>query len=935
MISFVSRVVAIALATILLSNISFGWFRPDNAAAIDLTQQLQSQSSAASTTQPVALARGVTKTVLDNGLTVLTKEINTAPVVSVQVWYRVGSRNEKPGITGISHQLEHLLFKGTKDRPIQFGRLFSALGSSSNAFTSYDMTAYFGTVGSEKLNALLELEADRMVNTVAGAAELKSENTVVLSELDGGNNNPGTRLNRVVMQAAFPNSSYGWPVIGYRSDVVDFSAEEVQAYYRTHYRPDNAVLVVVGNFNTNAVLKQIKDIFGNITPPPAPSSIPISAPSIPPAKPYKQGEPIVLKEPGSVPFLQSVYPTLPPITHPDVPVLDVMDSVLTSGKSSRLYQALVQTGLASSVGGSSVTLIDPGWYSFSATPAQGKSLKEIDRLILAEVNKLQTNGITPAELERAKAQLLATFILGNRDISSLAQQIGYNQIVANDYAFSDRYLDAVSKVTTADVQRVAKQYLNPEKRVLGFFEPSVVTAQAGNTTAGTTHKEMFAPGKPLDPAEVARYLPKSALDAKAATPKPVKPERFTLANGLRVLLLSDKSSPAIALVGEIKAGTGFDSEAKAGLADLTAQNLMNGTKTQDALAIAKNLENRGASLGFSASRERVSVAGSALSKDLPVVIEQLADVLQNATFPANELELSRQRNLVALKAELDSPGSLARRKFQQKVFPQGHPFHAMRTEATLQSITREEIASFYKTHYRPDTTTLTIFGDFDPATTKTLLTQALSTWQAKGTAPQLQYPDVKKPATIQQEQVVLPGKTQAIAMMGHLGIARRDPRYYKALVLNQVLGGDTLASRLGTEIRDRLGLTYGIFSAFQAGQGAGPFVIQMQTSAKDNQKAIDATLALLRQLREKGVSQAELDAAKRSLINSFPVELADPDNIANAILSDEVYGFEIGNFYQFPSKVKEIDLDAVNKTARELIFPENLAIVTVTPGDKS
>ncbi len=928
MISFFSRVVAIALATILVSSVPFGWLKPENAVAIDLQKKLQSESIA----QPVALANGVTKTVLDNGLTVLTKEIRTAPVASVQVWYRVGSRNEKPGITGISHQLEHLLFKGTKERPIQFGRLFSALGSSSNAFTSYDMTAYFGTVGSEKLDALLRLEADRMVNTVAGAEELKSENTVVLSELDGGNNNPSTRLFRALMPVAFPNSSYGWPVIGYRSDVADFSAEEVQYYYRTHYRPENATLVVVGNFKTGELLSQIKDIFGKVTAPPLPSPITISAPAIPPAKPYKQGEPILLREPGSVPFLQAVYPTLPPITHPDVPALDVMDSVLTSGKSSRLYQSLVQTGLASSVSGSASTMIDPGWYSFSATPAQGKSLKELDGLILAQVSKLQTSGISASELAQAKAQLQATFILGNRDISAQAQQLGYNQTVANDYKFSDRYLEAVSKVTIADVQRVAKQYLNPDKRVLGFFEPSVVTAQANNTAANG-HQESFAPGKPVDPAEVAHYLPKSALEAKASETIHVRPERFTLPNGLTVLLLTDKSSPSITLVGEIKAGTGFDSEEKAGLADLTAQNLINGTKTKDALAIATALESRGATLGFAASRERVGVSGAALSKDLPAVIAQLADVLQNATFPDSELELSRKRNLVALKAELDSPGSLARRTFQQELFPKGHPFHAMRTEATLKSLKREDLSSFYQTHYRPDATTLTIFGDFDPAAVKTLLTKELSGWQAKGNAPQLQYPEVPKPKTIQREELVLPGKTQAITLMGHPGIARRDPRYYTALVLNQVLGGDTLSSRLGTEIRDRQGLTYGIYSAFQAGQGAGPFIIQMQTSAKDNQKAVDATLALLRQIRETGISKAELDAAKTSLINSFPVDLADPDNIANAVLSDEIFGFEIGDFYQFPNRVKAISLEAVNQAARELLLPENILIVTATPGN--
>jgi zinc protease len=222
-----------------------------------------------------SLTDGVVKTVLDNGLVVLTKEVRTAPVATVQVWYRVGSRNERPGITGISHQLEHLLFKGTQSRPIQFGRLFSALGSNSNAFTSYDMTAYYGTVGSNKVEALLELEADRMVNTRAGKEELESERTVVLSELDGGNNNPATRLYKALTRKAFRGSRYQWSVIGDRHDVETFTAEDVQQYYRQYYRPDNAVLVVVGDFDTKQLLPKIRRIFGSIpqpaTPIPAPS----------------------------------------------------------------------------------------------------------------------------------------------------------------------------------------------------------------------------------------------------------------------------------------------------------------------------------------------------------------------------------------------------------------------------------------------------------------------------------------------------------------------------------------------------------------------------------------------------------------------------------------------------------------------------------------
>ena len=240
MLSFLSRGLAAAIAAVMLGNLPFNlplswqssWLNISGNQAYAAQPELVAKNITTDNLAPDGLTGNVVKTILENGLTVLTKEVNTAPVVTVQVWYRVGSQNEQMGITGISHQLEHLMFKGTKARPIQFGRLFSALGSDSNAFTSYDMTAYFGTTGSDKLDAMLRLEADRMVNTVAGEKELKSERTVVLSELDGGNNSPGTRLYRQVMLAAYPNSSYGWPVIGYRPDVENYTVEDIQNYYQ-------------------------------------------------------------------------------------------------------------------------------------------------------------------------------------------------------------------------------------------------------------------------------------------------------------------------------------------------------------------------------------------------------------------------------------------------------------------------------------------------------------------------------------------------------------------------------------------------------------------------------------------------------------------------------------------------------------------------------
>ncbi|MBD0301235.1 MAG: insulinase family protein, partial [Tolypothrix sp. T3-bin4] len=206
----------------------------------------------------------VNKTVLENGLSVLTKEVHTAPVVTVQVWYKIGSRNEEPGVNGIAHQLEHMMFKATSSRPIQFGRLFSALGSDSNAFTSYDQTAYYGTLEREKLRALLVLEADRMQNSVIDAKQLASEKRVVISELQGYENSPDYRLNRAVMQAAFPQSAYGLPVGGTKADVEKFQVEQVRKYYRNFYTPNNAVLVIVGDFDTAKTLKAVQEIFGKI-----------------------------------------------------------------------------------------------------------------------------------------------------------------------------------------------------------------------------------------------------------------------------------------------------------------------------------------------------------------------------------------------------------------------------------------------------------------------------------------------------------------------------------------------------------------------------------------------------------------------------------------------------------------------------------------------
>lgn len=888
--------------------------------------------SATASPSALSLTQGVRKTVLDNGLTVLTKEVDTAPVVTVQVWYRVGSRNEAPGVNGIAHQLEHLMFKGTKERPIQFGRFFSALGSESNAFTSYDMTAYFGTVEQDKLNALLVLEADRMRNSLIGDKELASEKRVVISELQGYENSPSYRLSRAVMRQALPNSPYGLTVGGTKADVEKFTVDQVRYYYNTFYRPDNATLILVGNFKTDEVLKQVRATFGKVPKPttPLPKEASIANQGTQPAGGVSSSKtPIVLKEPGSAKLLHAVYP-LPSVQHPDVPAIQVMDYVLTGGRSSRLYQSLVESGLASAAEGGAANMIAGGWYEFSVTVAPGKELQEVDQALQQVVTDLAQKGVTSEELERAKAQLRASIILRNRDITSQAHQLGDDQVSTGDYRYTDRLLAAIEKVTAADVQRVASTYLASEKRTVGFFEPTTVGEKAGASTVSSSQtSENFSPGAPVDPAELAKYLPATAPSSQQLN-QPL-PEKLTLKNGLQILLLRDRSTPTVTLSGYIKAGTAYDKAETAGLASLTANNLMNGTKTQDALAIAKVLENRGASLAFGANREGVGISGEALTADLPTLIQVLADVLQNANFPTKELELSRQQALTGLKLELDNPSRLARRTFQQAVYPTTHPFHTFPSETSLKEITRDDILRFYQTHYQPDQTVLTLVGDFDPIAVRNLLVKELGSWQNGATDAQLTYPAVPLPKSMTRLKPALPGKTQSVTFMGYNAIDRKDPRYYASLVMNQILGGDTLSSRLGTEIRDRQGLTYGIYSAFQAGMQPGPFMISLQTAPEDTDRAIASTIKLLQQIREQGVTPTEVAAAKRSITSAYPVELASQDNLANALLMNKVYGLPMDEIRRFPDQIEAVTLEQINQVIKDLLHPNNLVIVTAGP----
>ncbi|MEH2208907.1 MAG: pitrilysin family protein [Nostoc sp.] len=910
---------------------------------------------------PSTLTENVRKTVLENGLTVLTKEVHTAPVVTVQVWYKVGSRNEEPGVNGIAHQLEHMMFKGTKNRPIQFGRLFSALGSDSNAFTSYDQTAYYGTVERNKLKALLVLEADRMRNSQIEPEQLASEKRVVISELQGYENSPEYRLNRAVMKAVFPNHAYGLPVGGTKADVEKFEVEQVEKYYRNFYSPDNAVLVIVGDFQTANALETIEEVFGKlprqeaggrrqeaegrrqeagVISPSLNTQYSTRAKRSATANSTQHGlnaplpltalsTPIVLREPGAGRLLQAVYP-LPDANQPDVPALDVMDYILTEGRNSRLYQALLESGLASEVTASVTSLRESGWYEVLVTAGAKQDLKKIDSMLNSAIANVAEKGVTSEEVERAKTQLTADVILSNRDITSQAMRLGTDETTVGDYRYTDRYLAAVSLVKPTDVVAVINRYLTKEARTVGFFEPTQkrITEVADKPHSAQT-TENFSPGAPVLPSEMMKYLPPVDLATDAIAQ--VLPQEFKLTNGLRILLLPDRSTPTVTLSGYIQAGTEFDPENKAGLAAFVADNLLNGTKSKDVLTIAKILGERGASLDFQTYREGVHIEGDSLADDLPILLEILADVVKNSSFPSKELELHRQQTLTDLQQELDEPSEVARRVFVQSIYPKKHPLHTFPTEESLQQIQRQDVIDFKAKHYRPDTTVLALVGDFDLDKVRSLIKNKFGDWEVSGKAPTLKYPPVAMPQKIISVNPVLPDKAQAVTYMGYTGINRYDPRFHAALVLNQILGGDTLSSRLGAEVRDRQGLSYGIYSSFQAGKNVGTFLIEMQTSPEDSSKAIASTRQMLQQIHQQGVTALEVETAKRTLISNYNVSLANPEELTDRILMNEVYGLDKVELHSFTDKIQKVTLDQVNQAARELLHADQIVVVTAGP----
>jgi zinc protease len=863
-----------------------------------------------------SVTAGVRETVLPNGLKVVTKEVHSAPVVSFSVWYKVGSRNEHTGITGVSHLLEHLMFKGTKQYGLgEISRTLFINGASFNASTSQDWTNYYETVASDRLEMAMAIEADRMVNSRIDKADLDSEMTVVRSELEGRENSPSTLLYQNVVATAFEAHPYQWPIIGWRTDVENVSRDAIYQYYKAHYGPNNATMVIVGDFQTEPTLAMVRKHFGKIKPIPAPPQV------------YTQEAPqrgerrLTLRRAGALPMVMVGYKG-PEGKHPDFHAIDVLQTILSAGRTSRLYQGLVEKQIATEADMGAPNMRDPFLIYLFATATPGGTPEKLEEALLAEVERVKKEPVTAEELTRAKSQIEAQFVFQNNSVTSQANQLGYWAMVA-DWRYLSTYLEKIRAVTPADLQRVAQKYFVPETRTVGHFIPTV---QAG-------------PGGPPPREASARVEKPQRGDRPIPLPKPSKTSpasrnvtRFKLDNGISVVVQENTSSPTLALRGSIPAGNVFNPKDKPILAELTAGMLSRGTEKRSAREFAAALENVGASLSASADTLTTNVTGRAQSKDFDLLVEMLAEMLRQPSFPQADLERLKAQYVASYEQARDDPESLATRAFERAIYPEGHPLRPDTLEATQRAIggiSREDVVRFYREQYGPEGMILVIAGDVKADRVRTALQQLLSPWPKNPQAKPIPAIDVVLQDKPVREVVRLPDKSEAAILWGHAGgLRRKDPDFYAVQVMNMILGGGgALSSRLGNVIRDEQGLVYTVFSFFDSDLYPGPFQVSLGTNPANAEKAIASLQAEVRRMVEQGVTQREVDEVVAYLTGSFPVRLETNAGMANTLWAMEFYNLGPDYIEKYGDYYRGVTVPQANEAAKKHLHPDRATLI--------
>jgi zinc protease len=869
---------------------------------------------------------------LANGLRVIFHEDHSTPIVGVNVWYHVGSKNETLGKTGYAHLFEHMMFQGSKNYDDDYFKALQEVGGSLNGSTNTDRTNYWELVPSNFLERALFLEADRMATLPDALTEAKLANQrdVVKNEKrQNYDNRPYGLVGARIAEMLYPESHpYHWLTIGSLDDLTKASHEDIVSFFRRYYTPNNAVLSVAGDFSPAQARQWVEKYFGPIKRGPAVTVPVVTQPKINGV--MRAG----MEDRVSAPQITMVWTTVPAM-HKDEAPLDVLASVLGQGRSSRLYKALVYDNqIAQQVNAGSGTRELAGQFQITAVPRRGVSVDSLESAINRVVADMLTTPPTQADLQRAYNANEARLIYSLQTVGGFGgkgDQLNQYAVFAGNPGFFENDLARYRAVTPADVDRVAKTYLTNNKLVF-TVTPLARDGQPARRAENAAAADS-AEGRDIATTNnLNASLPAGGPDPRFTLPSI---QRRKLSNGLDVLIVEHHELPVVTLNLVVKGGTAAESASQAGLATVTADLLDESTESRSALQLSDALSSIGAALNSSAGWDANRLSMTTLTRELGPALDVFTDVLLHPAFNDADIRRIRAQRLQQLAGSRDNATAIASQVYASLLYGPDHPYgHSQQgTEASLGGLTAQDFKTFHSTFYRPNNSVMIVVGDVKPDAIVAQLEKSLAGWSS---APVPHVALDAKPLTRDHTTVYVidrPGAAQSVINIGGVGVARNDPDYYSRLVLNQILGG-AFVSRVNLNLREAKGYTYGARTSFDYRLAPGPFTASAGVQTAVTKESVSEFLKELRGIRgDIPVTQAELDQAKQSLIRGFPRTMETPAQIAARLSDIALYGLPDNYFNSYIAGISKVTIADVNRVAKESIDPSRLTILVV--GDKS
>ncbi|KQY49424.1 peptidase M16 [Lysobacter sp. Root494] len=873
---------------------------------------------------------GICEYTLPNGLRVLLFPDATTPTVTVNLAYGVGSVHENYGETGMAHLLEHLLFKGTPSHTDIPGEL-KKRGINANATTSFDRTNYYGSfpANEDTLAWLLGLEADRMVNSFIAKKDLDSEMTVVRNEMERNENSPGAVLAQRVRSAAYLWHNYGNTTIGARSDVEGVPIGNLQAFYRTWYRPDNATLVIAGRIDPGKTLAMVSNAFARVKKPAA------ALPAFHTLEPTQDGErEITVRRSGDMRVLMAAY-HVPSVNHADSAALSVLFNVLSDTPSGRLHKSLVEAKLAAATGAGTDNLRDAGLATVVALVPQDGDMAKTQAELLRQVEQLADKPVSADEVTQAKQRIANAWERSLTDVNAVAMGLT-SSVAAGDWRLYFLRRDEIEKVAVDDVNRVARAYFKPSNRTLGRFVPTdridraeiPPAAPVASLLVGYAGKAAVAAGETFDPSP-------ANIDARTQT--------FVLGDGspghaLKVSLLpKDTRGDTVSVTVNFHFG---DVESlkrvPAPAGSVAGAMLMRGSKSMSREQISQKLDALRTTGGVGGGIQGAVIDLDTRRGTLAEALVLAADLLKNPAFPEAEFEQLRMQAITGLEAARKEPNTAVSQAMAAHFdpWPADHPLHFKSLDEQLaqwKALKLEDVIAFHRTFYGTAEGEIAVVGDFDPAAVKAQLAQLFPGWASpKPYVPIDTHYTAVAPETKRMET---PDKSNAVvAARFNLPLNDTDPDYPALLVANHVLGSSTLASRLGKRLRETEGLTYGVSSSLSADSSpdgkdnAGNLAIQAIAAPQNVEKLVTGLREEVAKLVRDGITASELQASVSAMLTQRQQARAEDDTVAATLARNLYLGRTMAWSAEVDAKLKSLTMDQVNAAIRKHFRPEMLSV---------